>query len=111
MLSTTNNIDLRRELISHDDTSAWNSRSVTRLRFFLASSSVLRLLFSLVQALLVGLVVAALVRVPVFRNSGTVRLITDAEPDAVQADFEGATPPPLAFQWESLTRFARQTTA
>lgn len=57
------------------------------------------LLFSLIEAVLVGLAVGALVRVPVFRPSGTARLITDADPDAVRTEFEGETPPPLAFQW------------
>ena len=57
------------------------------------------LLFSLMQAVLVGLALGALVRVPVFRTSGTARLVTGADPDAVRADFEGGTPPPLAFQW------------
>jgi len=55
----------------------------------------------------------ALVRVPVFRTSGTARLVTDADPGAVRrAEFEGETPPPLAaFRWGSLMTFARQTTA
>jgi len=57
------------------------------------------LLFSLIEAALVGLALGALVRVPVFRTSGTARLVTDADPDAVRTDFEGGTPPPLAFQW------------
>ena len=57
------------------------------------------LLFSLLQAVLVGLALGALVRIPVFRTSGTARLITDADPETVRADFAGATPPPLAFQW------------
>lgn len=57
------------------------------------------LLFSLLQAVLVGLALGALVRIPVFRISGTARLITDADPETVRADFAGATPPPLAFQW------------
>jgi|AntDeeMinimDraft_4_1070355.scaffolds.fasta_scaffold00591_10 hypothetical protein len=57
------------------------------------------ILFSLIEAVLVGLVLGALVRVPVFRTSGTARLVTDADPGAVRAEFEGETPPPLAFQW------------
>jgi len=36
---------------------------------------------------------------PVFRPSGAARLVTDADPDAVRADFERETPPPLVFQW------------
>ena len=57
------------------------------------------LLFSLIEAVLVGLAAGALVRVPVFRPSGAARLVTDADPDAVRVDFESGTPPPLAFQW------------
>lgn len=53
----------------------------------------------LVTGLLVALVAVALVRVPVFRSDGTVRLGADAEPAAVKADFESPTPPPLALQW------------
>jgi hypothetical protein len=69
------------------------------------------LLFSLLQAVLVGLALGALVRIPVFRTSGTARLITDADPETVRADFAGATPPPLAFQWGSPTPYTRPMTA
>jgi len=97
--------------MSHDDTSDSNGRSAPRLRFSWGSSSALRSSCSLIEAVLVGLVPGALVRVPVFRTSGTARLVTDADPGAVRAEFEGETPPPLAFQWGSPMTFARQTTA
>lgn len=53
----------------------------------------------LVSGLAVALAAVALVRVPVFRSDGRVRLVSDATPAAVRADFESPTPPLLAFQW------------
>lgn len=53
----------------------------------------------LLQALAVWVVVLAVVRVPVFRSNGAARLVTDAGPGTVRADFAGATPAVLAFQW------------
>lgn len=47
----------------------------------------------------VAVVVLAAVRVPAIRSGGTARLVTDADPEAVRADFESPTPPPLALQW------------
>jgi len=99
--------------MSHDDTSDSNGRFSSAVA---ASRGARRrtlafILFSLIEAVLVGLVLGALVRVPVFRTSGTARLVTDADPGAVRAEFEGETPPPLAFQWGSPMTFARQTTA
>jgi hypothetical protein len=44
-------------------------------------------------------VLLALVRLPLFRSSGTTRLVTDAPPEQVRAEFAGATPPVLSFQW------------
>lgn len=43
--------------------------------------------------------VIALVRVPLVRRRGNARLETDADPDAVRADFESTAPPMLVFQW------------
>lgn len=57
------------------------------------------LTFPLVQGLLVAVVVLAAVRVPLFRSDGTARLVTDASPESVRADFESPCPPLLAFQW------------
>jgi hypothetical protein len=57
------------------------------------------LFLPLATGLLVALVAVALFRVPVFQSDGTVRLVADAEPAAVKADFERPTPPPLALQW------------
>ncbi|RQG99478.1 hypothetical protein [Natrarchaeobius oligotrophus] len=37
-------------------------------------------------------------RIPCFEVSGTLELETNADPEAVLADFEGDTPPVLAFQ-------------
>jgi len=53
----------------------------------------------LLQGLAVAVMVLAAVRVPVFRSSGTARLVTDAAPTAVRSDFGGPTPLPLALQW------------
>jgi hypothetical protein len=44
-----------------------------------------------------GLVVVA--RAPVLETHGTIRLRTDAPPAAVVEEFDGPTPPVLAFQW------------
>ncbi|WP_440770586.1 hypothetical protein [Natronorubrum sp. DTA28] len=52
---------------------------------------------------LVGLLVAigllVLARAPVLSRTTTTRAVTDADIDAVVADFDGAMPPMLAFQW------------
>ncbi|KAB1196424.1 MULTISPECIES: hypothetical protein [Haloferax] len=53
----------------------------------------------LLVGLLVALAVVVLLRIPLFRTSGTARLASTAEPRSVLADFESATPPLLAFQW------------
>lgn len=53
----------------------------------------------LAEGLLVTAIAIGVVRVPVLRSAGSVRLATDADPDAVRADFESPTPPMLAFQW------------
>jgi hypothetical protein len=53
----------------------------------------------LLWALVAFLALLALARVPVFRTGGRARLRTDTDPEAVRADFAGATPPPLALQW------------
>ncbi|WP_248898152.1 hypothetical protein [Haloplanus halobius] len=55
--------------------------------------------FSLVTGALIAITVLLAVRAPLFKTRGTARLMSDATPDAVRADFEGATPPMLAFQW------------
>jgi len=52
-----------------------------------------------VPALVVALAAAVAVRAPLFRTGGTAQLRTDASPETVRADFAGATPPVLAFQW------------
>ena len=49
--------------------------------------------------LLIALVMLALVRLPLYRTTGTTRLATDAPTSQVRADFEGVTPPVLPFQW------------
>lgn len=54
---------------------------------------------TLVQALVVALLAAVVLRFPVFRSGGRTTLATDAPPDAVRRDFESAHPPVLAFQW------------
>ncbi|WP_423995306.1 hypothetical protein [Halorubrum trapanicum] len=47
----------------------------------------------------VALLLAVALRVPVFRRGGSVRLRTDAPPEAVVEEFASATPPHLALQW------------
>jgi len=82
--------------MSHDDTSDSNGRSARAVALLVGLVvGAAFILFSLIEAVLVGLVLGALVRVPVFRTSGTARLVTDADPGAVRAEFEGETPPRL----------------
>lgn len=57
------------------------------------------LLLPLLHALAAAVVLLAVVRVPVFRTRGSVRLATGASREAVREDFEGPTPPVLALQW------------
>lgn len=73
------------------------SGAVALLVAAVAVAALLRL--PLLPALAVWVVVLAVVRVPVFRSSGAARMVTDADPERVRADFEGTTPPVLAFQW------------
>lgn len=54
---------------------------------------------ALVQALVVALLAAVVLRFPVFRSGGRTTLATDATPEAVRRDFGSARPPVLAFQW------------
>lgn len=54
---------------------------------------------ALLPALAVVVAILAALRVPLFRKRGRATLRTDADPEAVRADFESATPPPLAIQW------------
>jgi hypothetical protein len=54
---------------------------------------------SLLPAVVVGAVLGVVVRAPVFRPHGTVRVRSDDDPETVRAAFAGATPPMLAFQW------------
>lgn len=53
----------------------------------------------LLQAAVVGVVLVALVRTPVVRSRGTVRLESVDDPEAVREEFGGSTPPILALQW------------
>jgi hypothetical protein len=53
----------------------------------------------LVPALAVVVGVVAVLRVPVLRKRGRATLLTDADPETVRAEFEGATPPSLGLQW------------
>jgi hypothetical protein len=67
------------------------------------------LFLPLLAGVVVALTVVALLRVPVVRSSGTVRLVADGDPAAVEADFESATPPLLAFQWGIADDISRTT--
>lgn len=57
------------------------------------------LVTALLPAVIVAAVLVVVVRAPVLRPHGTVRLRSDNGPEAVRAAFTGATPPVLAFQW------------
>jgi hypothetical protein len=54
---------------------------------------------SLLLAVVVFVVYLAVVRAPIIRPRGTVRLETDDDPEAVVDAFTGPTPPVLVFQW------------
>ena len=54
---------------------------------------------SLVPAVAVAAAFLVVVRAPLFETRGTVRLETDASPEAVVDAFTGPTPPVLVFQW------------
>lgn len=54
---------------------------------------------SLVPAVAVAAAFLVVVRAPLFETRGTVRLETDASPEAVVDAFIGPTPPVLVFQW------------
>lgn len=43
--------------------------------------------------------VAVVLRAPVLSPSGSMRLLSQADPEAVRAEFAGPTPPVLALQW------------
>lgn len=53
----------------------------------------------LLPGLAAVVLVAAVLRVPVFAPSGSMRLLSQADPEAVRAEFTGPTPPVLASQW------------
>ena len=53
----------------------------------------------LLPAVVVAAALLLILRAPVFHSSGTVRLRTDDDPDAVLEEFTGPRPPILAFQW------------
>lgn len=54
---------------------------------------------SLLPAIVVGVCLLIVVRVPIFRVRGTARLRTDEDVDTVIESFTGPTPPVLVFQW------------
>ncbi|MCQ4334421.1 hypothetical protein KM295_13235 [Natronomonas sp. F2-12] len=53
----------------------------------------------LLTAVAAAAVLVIIVRTPVFRSSGTVRLQTDKSPETVIEQLTGLRPPILAFQW------------
>jgi hypothetical protein len=67
------------------------------------SAALVAVLVYLSLPLVPGVAAAVLVllalRVPVLRPSGSARLLSQADPEAVRAEFAGPTPPVLAFQW------------
>lgn len=64
-----------------------------------AVAAVGMLYLPLVSGLIVAAVILFAVKAPLFKTVETARLVTDAPPEAVRADFESTTPPMLAFQW------------
>lgn len=54
---------------------------------------------SLLPAVVVAAILIIIARAPMLQSSGTVRLQTDDDPEAVVDAFTGPTPPVLAFQW------------
>jgi hypothetical protein len=54
---------------------------------------------ALLPAVAVAVISVVVVRTPLFRSSGTVRLQTDDNPEAVLRRFTDPPPPILAFQW------------
>lgn len=54
---------------------------------------------ALLPAVAVAIILIAVVRTPVFRSSGIVRLQTDDNPEVVLERFTDPRPPILAFQW------------
>ncbi|MFB6168548.1 MAG: hypothetical protein ABEJ43_06845 [Haloferacaceae archaeon] len=71
--------------------------AVTLLAAVAGAAAVLSLALAPALAVVVGIVAA--LRAPLFRKRGSATLRTDADAETVRADFEGATPPPLAIQW------------
>ncbi|GAA0280421.1 hypothetical protein GCM10009000_114470 [Halobacterium noricense] len=57
------------------------------------------LLRGLLAAVLVGAALVVVIRAPVLRPHGTIRLRSDDDVETVRAAFTGLTPPVLAFQW------------
>ena len=74
---------------------------------FLAAATVL----SFWSGAAVGIALALALRVPVFRRGGSVRLRTDASPEAVAEEFASATPPMLALQWGAADEVRRPSDA
>ena len=54
---------------------------------------------SLVPAVVVGILLIVVGRVPIIESRGTVRLRTDEDIESVVESFTGPTPPVLVFQW------------
>ena len=54
---------------------------------------------SLLPAVVVGAVLVAIARAPILQSTGTVRLRTETDVEAVVASFTGPTPPVLGLQW------------
>lgn len=52
-----------------------------------------------VPGLVAVVFVLVALRAPVLDPSGSMRLLSQADPEAVRAEFTGPTPPVLAFQW------------
>lgn len=57
------------------------------------------LVTSLVPALVVGALLAVIMRAPIIQTHGTVRLRIDDDVETVVKAFSGPTPPVLVFQW------------
>jgi hypothetical protein len=101
MSSDTNTADIPSEVASIVQRYRRLERPVSWAMGLLVSGTIVAVFFllSLIPALLVAIGVVLVIRLPAFRSYGTTILETDANSEAVRADFESATPPSLALQW------------
>lgn len=101
MPSTTDSADVSSEAVAVVQRYHRAERPVSWGVSLLLGAVVATALFSLslTPALLVAIGVLSLARLPLLRSHGTIELTTDVDSETARSDFEGSTPPLLAFQW------------